>query len=480
MEYGYKHFSHTHNLTMHEIPDGAEVSCSGCNSSATQTVYVCWRCNFFLHDQCFHATRSRKHPSHPSHPLTLVPYPTYPSNSFYCNSCKIIGTGFSYSCSDCDFDLHIQCAYSIAGATNCHQSHQVITNPHPHHISYPNQEIVPPYLHGQNTSMVVPNVASVSIPVPTPIPIPIPVHAQYQTTITQDSYMAQNGFPLSVPISEQNPISSAQNAYLSQNFSVSTSAQNSSIPQNIALVFVPTSAPNKQSESTHYGDESGQNRPKNEGIKHYSHPHGLVLVNLKHGKKKTTCSCCQETLTAKGYSCVEETCNFHLHESCFNLDKEIRHKSHPDHPLDLLSSSPYDNENGTFTCNACFKDGTGFTYHCSICEHDLHVKCANLKETVKREDHEHMLKLSYKCPLKGEEYTFYCDVCNRVVPKDHWTYYCNVCAYGTHLDCVDGEVCDETSEDPVVDVRNNLKRLEEAMEAARIDAITRANILNNI
>ncbi|KAI3498566.1 hypothetical protein L1887_34342 [Cichorium endivia] len=296
MESGYKHFSHSHNLMMHDMPQGAEVSCSGCKSSAGNTVYVCWECNFFLHEQCFHASRSRKHPSHPSHTLTLVPYPTYPSNSFYCNSCKIIGTGFSYSCPDCDFDLHVQCAYSIASATNFHQPHQV-TSPHPHNLFYPNQEIAPPLFHGQNPSMV-PNVAAVSIPIPTHIPTQTPVHAQYSTSITQDAnYMAQNVSPFPVFGTAQSSITSAQNPYISQNFtSMPTIAQNSSIPQNIAFTSVPTSSPIDQSS---HRVEADQNKTKNQLIQHFSHPHGLVSVNLKHGKKQTACSGCQETLVGK-------------------------------------------------------------------------------------------------------------------------------------------------------------------------------------
>lgn len=112
MNSGYKHFTHAHNLIMHQAHETARMSCSGCNTLVTGNAYVCWQCNFVLHAQCFHATRSLKLPSHPSHPLTLVPYPTYPSNSFYCDSCKLTGTGLSYCCSDCEFDIHVHCAYS--------------------------------------------------------------------------------------------------------------------------------------------------------------------------------------------------------------------------------------------------------------------------------------------------------------------------------------------------------------------------------
>nr|XP_043625736.1 uncharacterized protein LOC122597172 [Erigeron canadensis] len=147
------------------MPEGVQVSCCGCNSTATKTVYICSQCNFYLHEQCFHATRSWKHPSHPMHPLNLFPYPTYPSNSFYCNLCKIIGTGFSYSCSDCDFDIHVHCAYSISNANTFHHPHPSVTTTHPHDISYPNNEIVSPHFHSQISSTV-PNVDSASPSIP--------------------------------------------------------------------------------------------------------------------------------------------------------------------------------------------------------------------------------------------------------------------------------------------------------------------------
>nr|XP_043627189.1 uncharacterized protein LOC122598671 [Erigeron canadensis] len=118
MDIGHKHFTHGHNLTLNQAHEAAKMSCSGCNSLVIGTMYICWQCNFVLHEQCFRATRSLKHPSHPSHPLTLFPYPTYPSNSFYCNSCKLSGTGLSYSCSDCEFDLHVYCAQSSSNNTN--------------------------------------------------------------------------------------------------------------------------------------------------------------------------------------------------------------------------------------------------------------------------------------------------------------------------------------------------------------------------
>ncbi|KAK1424923.1 hypothetical protein QVD17_20264 [Tagetes erecta] len=727
MDQGYKHFSHLHNLVMHQMPEGVQVSCSGCHSSATGTVYVCWQCNFFLHDQCYRATRSLKHPSHPHHPLTLVPYPTYHSSSYYCNSCQIVGTGFSYSCADCEFDLHVQCAYSISRATSLKNDHLFqelvptgwngvhnsvpeslpFTGAHNHYVPSNNISVgqyhstsqdpsvahnlahfsVPTssqnarakaeyytmdYAHPPNTSMpldgpsgfiptssaqypsiaqtglssdpwnqIIPSLQgpsmhqtgrcesisasmdypstaqtepSLSIPTSYPLnPIPsiqdpstpqtsshnstvqypslgqtepsvsIPASAEYPSiaqtgpsgsvqnnstpstvpsaqdpstphkrpsvsiptsTINsspQRPSVAQTGPSVSIPTNYPlNPIASVQDLSTRQNeptISIPTSSHNSSAqypsmaqtgpsvsvpttypqdpssstqdpstPQNRPSVSIPTSshASSEQPPSTTQNEPSvsiptsshnstaqagpsvsiptnpsdpvtsshdpamPQNGLKDQKIMHFSHSHNLSRVILQENDEdEVICSGCEDTIVGNAYSCIEPDCNFHLHESCFDLKKEIHHKSHPEHPLTLLPLSPYNNENGEFTCNACFSDGTGFTYHCSVCKFDLHIQCVSLPETVKRDDHKHMLKLFYSCPVKDEDYTFYCDVCHGEVQKDRWVYYCEQCDYGTHLGCVD---CEECERDSIIDTQAQLQRLQLQMEMARQQA----------
>ncbi|XP_019191908.1 PREDICTED: uncharacterized protein LOC109186399 [Ipomoea nil] len=341
----FKHFSHNHGLVFHQMPQSAQIQCSGCHCLGTGPVYTCWRCSFFLHDQCFRANRSLKHPSHPLHPLTLTPYPTYPSNSFYCNSCTLIGSGFSYSCSECDFDLHVHCAYS----------------------PIPNQPI--PCSH------------------PNPNPIP--------------------------------------------NFSPPT---------------VHSPAPAEPESEPPVGFPTGKDRETT----HFSHPHRLKLTEVqeKDGKK---CSGCEYIVTGPVYTCVEPDCgvDFHLHKKCFELPREVRHKSHLDHALTLLPSPPY--QDG-FACNACLEKGSAFVYHCTTCSFDLHVECVRWPEKVQRDDHEHALSLFYAPPVpkkdgeepaaedEEEKVTFVCDVCHHGVHEMAWTYYCHECDFGTHLDCVVSKV----------------------------------------
>ncbi|KAJ0693250.1 putative chromatin regulator PHD family [Helianthus annuus] len=132
----YKHFSHPHTLSIHKIClEGAQLTCNGCKFPCTNTlVYSCSECNFFLHDQCFNASRSLTHPSHPNHPLSLFPSSTYKSGSFRCNSCGKSGSGFCYCCSNCSFDLHIHCAYNTLNPKySTSPPNQVELKSHPNH-----------------------------------------------------------------------------------------------------------------------------------------------------------------------------------------------------------------------------------------------------------------------------------------------------------------------------------------------------------
>ncbi|KAK6149228.1 hypothetical protein DH2020_016753 [Rehmannia glutinosa] len=119
----YKHFSHQHNLTLHKVQPGQQFQCHGCNlPCSNNSIFACWNCNFFLHEHCGNANRYVKHPSHSLHPLVLLPIPTYCSGSFLCNGCNAPGTTFSYSCTLCEIDLHVPCAYLPPKVS--HNSHQ--------------------------------------------------------------------------------------------------------------------------------------------------------------------------------------------------------------------------------------------------------------------------------------------------------------------------------------------------------------------
>ncbi|XP_059654312.1 uncharacterized protein LOC132301036 [Cornus florida] len=537
----YKHFSHHHKLSFQQLQQAGapEIQCSGCKSSSSGSLYNCWQCSFFLHEQCFRASRSMEHPSHPSHPLTLVPYPTYPSGSFICNSCNQTGTGFSYTCANCEFDLHVHCAY-VPQTTHesypyVHNLHHSLTNQTPDHYapfvpqiathdSYsaapnlnhslpnsapsfnaqyshmtqssdthepysnvpnpnnsfkaqyphmPQSDIHEPYPNIPNTNHSPPiakpsfNAQYPQMPqsdIREPYPnIPNPNHsppaatpsfnAQYSHMLqsdTQEPYTnvpnpnqcgTHEPYPIAPNLNHSHPVETpgfnAQYSYKPETASHESVLSGPS-QQHFVPNAVSTEALSQASKPTHVSN-----------AKHFSHQHALHLSEVQE-EDGIACSGCEQDLSGSAYNCSKSKCNFNLHKSCFELPKQIQHKSHLEHPLILLSSPAY--EDGEFTCNACLQNGSAFTYHCSTCKFDLHVECSSLHETVKREDHEHTLTLLYSPSYKkvtddGKEMIFDCDVCRCTVDEHCWIYYCELCDFGTHLDCVTAEISQEAAQE---------------------------------
>lgn len=201
----------------------------------------------------------------------------------------------------------------------------------------------------------------------------------------------------------------------------------------------------KPSPPEGYPVSNAQNneQTKRQGVNHFSHPHPLLVCHVQEDDP-VICSCCEQGISdGLIYSCTILNCNFYLHKSCFDLPSEIQHKSHPQHAFKLLGRSSY--KNGEFCCNACCENGKGFVYNCLVCKYDLHVDCASLPASVKRDDHDHPLRLLYTDPIthmniQQEGMTFSCDVCKEVVQDGSWSYLCQDCDFGTHLGCINSAV----------------------------------------
>ena len=183
-------------------------------------------------------------------------------------------------------------------------------------------------------------------------------------------------------------------------------------------------------------------------VNHFSHRHPLNFSQLHQEEEQDDiiCSGCEISILGPFYHCSKPNCGFSLHKHCFKLPKQVRHESHPKHPLSLLPLPSYDT--GEFLCNACGDFGTTFTYHCPVCQFDLHVRCACLPKIMRleKEKHVHPLVLHYVLPSKkedGEMVSLLCGLCEQSLPKICWAYFCEVCDYVTHLDCAINEEAEE-------------------------------------
>ncbi|OMO52573.1 Zinc finger, PHD-type [Corchorus olitorius] len=103
------HFLHSHPLTLVEEVVYPKSLCNGCKKSLSPgPIYGCSRsgCQFYLHQTCTELPREIQNFFHPC-PLPLV---LHTLSDFWCDACFERGSGFSYGCRSCNFDMHVECA----------------------------------------------------------------------------------------------------------------------------------------------------------------------------------------------------------------------------------------------------------------------------------------------------------------------------------------------------------------------------------
>ncbi|KAL7158217.1 hypothetical protein ABFS83_02G127800 [Erythranthe nasuta] len=451
----YRHFSHNHGLVYHQVVQGSEIHCSGCKSAGSGNVYVCWQCNYFLHEHCFRSERSLKHPSHPLHPLTLMPFPTYASGSFSCDSCSLAGDGFSYSCSECEIDIHVHCALNIPITNpNPHSFHSPVPNPNPNPnpAQNYNPNIYPPPIQSnayptyppQNT-VYPPNPAQNYNPNIYPPPIQSNAYPTYPPQNTGYPPNPNNPYPNFTPSNAITPP-----IPIPQSPAYPPNQNNNPIPADPQPNIVPSYnyvPPPANPDTTVPPYKSCSELPKelqhnaNPVRSHPAHTHALSLSEIvkpieEEYSDEKTCSGCEQKLTAgeEAYTCPERDCEFSLHKSCFDLPEELQRNSHHDHKLNLLLEPPY--YSIYYECSACDEKIKGFSFRCDECTRfRLHVKCAFLPETVDSKAHEHTLVVRHDTPQPADRSGVTCEVCERRIMEEYWSYFCKDCNFVTDLQC---------------------------------------------
>ncbi|XP_040945347.1 uncharacterized protein [Gossypium hirsutum] len=119
-----KHSYHDHNLrlTFSGKTKDDDSQRDGCTRSISTPFYSCDQCKFFLHKDCAELPKEMPHPFH-KHLLTLL----NSRNDYgylWCRACRRLYQGFSYRCyeGDCSFQIDIQCM--LLSDTLKHPSHE--------------------------------------------------------------------------------------------------------------------------------------------------------------------------------------------------------------------------------------------------------------------------------------------------------------------------------------------------------------------
>ena len=124
-------------------------------------------------------------------------------------------------------------------------------------------------------------------------------------------------------------------------------------------------------------------------IQHFCHDeHPLVFNEDERGGH--LCWACNEPILGPSYSCIKCERYYH-HKSCAKLPRELQHPLLPKHPLILFNEMNFFKDKKYSKCEVCKQYRGQYTYGCSLCNFNLHNKCASLPLTIESEVHEHPL-----------------------------------------------------------------------------------------
>ncbi|GKV36914.1 hypothetical protein SLEP1_g44998 [Rubroshorea leprosula] len=164
----------------------------------------------------------------------------------------------------------------------------------------------------------------------------------------------------------------------------------------------------------------------------YFHPaHHLRALNTN---SFVNCAACKTKFKGVSYCC--NTCNFHLHVKCAELQlPALKHKCHQEHFLYYFVNS---NQNKYFTCDVCYFNCEGSFYRCVICDINFHFECIPLPKTVLEYKHHRHGPLTLRDEV-GADAEKYCSSCKELRNPEHSVYYCEDCSHAADIQCVMAE-----------------------------------------
>ena len=104
-----QHFSHKHRLRRLKNSYEFNAKCAACWDNLSGVVYSCDDCRYYLHKECAKLENEIEHSYHPFQSLKLhgiVDVNVY----IYCDMCRTRCLGFTYRCTDCNFKMDVKCA----------------------------------------------------------------------------------------------------------------------------------------------------------------------------------------------------------------------------------------------------------------------------------------------------------------------------------------------------------------------------------
>ncbi|XP_010537213.1 PREDICTED: uncharacterized protein LOC104811997 isoform X2 [Tarenaya hassleriana] len=349
----FRHWSDVHKLVRCRFREYSLVvekfpyNCIVCELSMWGTGYACpeLRCNKFIHESCISTPRVMRHPLHPYHPLINYCHDfTLRSKYQKCEACRqVLLTQLlpTYTCNECEFALHFQCAISIL--------RPVKLGFHEHSLEY---------FH----------VGCVSVPIEWKHE-----HHEHKLklmdgSISEASHHKYIQSEYSCDICE-GMIKKAANVHVyGCNVCKFYAHFECVLSKKDGLKLVSSSFWVENHNQTE--GSNGSNYPSIPMVP-IIHDHPLRLQN---GSNKL-CGMCNLRINGQAYAC--DDCHddgaFWVHKECGELPQTlVDHPLHPLHNLHLIRESSMD----ICVCDICGDAFQGFHFYCRPCEFSMDVKCA--------------------------------------------------------------------------------------------------------
>ncbi|CAN8271274.1 unnamed protein product [Cochlearia groenlandica] len=150
-------------------------------------------------------------------------------------------------------------------------------------------------------------------------------------------------------------------------------------------------------------------------ILHFSHDHLMKLeISRVYNESKICQACVLPIYEGSYYSCMNDQCDFILHEICASAPLKKHHPLHSRPLMLTVVTDGYENQlynKGYFTCSACNRESRGFVYEDRT--RDLHftldLRCASVSEPFNYQGHKHPLFLNL---TPEEEKSAVCKICH--------------------------------------------------------------------
>ncbi|KAG5627336.1 hypothetical protein H5410_012554 [Solanum commersonii] len=158
------------------------------------------------------------------------------------------------------------------------------------------------------------------------------------------------------------------------------------------------------------GRQNKSTNATSQGKQHFSHPH--ILKPIVNPPETLTCNACEQPNNNKPNFHGCNSCQYFLHDNCFNAPRFLNHSSHPSHPLTLHQIPSY--------------------FESFLYLQGLWLCCPS---SILVNNHPHQLELHFGSPYEDKNIKYNCDMCKVIMNKDDWLYYCAGCDFGSHLRC---------------------------------------------